>query len=82
VAAWRLGAGRARREDPVDPAAGVRLLADPGDPVRAGQPLAELHTGRERTLAAARAALDGAVELAAAGTPRARPPLLLDRLDA
>ena len=43
VAAWRLGAGRARKEDPVSPAAGVLLRCRPGDPVRAGDPLYELH---------------------------------------
>nr|WP_028923788.1 thymidine phosphorylase [Pseudonocardia acaciae] len=64
VAAWRLGAGRARKEDAVDPAAGVRLLVGPGEPVTAGQPLLELHTDRPDTLPAARAALDGAVTVA------------------
>ncbi|WP_122263451.1 thymidine phosphorylase [Ornithinimicrobium cerasi] len=44
VAAWRLGAGRARKEDPVQAAAGVELHARPGDRVRAGQPLLTLHT--------------------------------------
>ena len=39
VAAWRLGAGRARKEDSVDHAAGIRLLAKPGDYVQEGQPL-------------------------------------------
>lgn len=38
VAAWRLGAGRARKEDPVQAAAGVELHAKPGDTVTAGQP--------------------------------------------
>jgi thymidine phosphorylase len=47
IAAWRLGAGRARKEDAVDLAAGVRLLAKPGDYVRKGQHIAELH-GDER----------------------------------
>jgi thymidine phosphorylase len=47
IAAWRLGAGRARKEDAVDHAAGVRLLAKPGDYVRKGQHIAELH-GDER----------------------------------
>jgi thymidine phosphorylase len=47
IAAWRLGAGRARKEDAVDPAAGVRLLAKPGDYVRKGQHIAQLH-GDER----------------------------------
>jgi len=39
VAAWRLGAGRARAEDAVVHAAGIDLHAKPGDAVRAGQPL-------------------------------------------
>ncbi|MBO0878226.1 MAG: thymidine phosphorylase, partial [Pseudonocardia sp.] len=64
VAAWRLGAGRARKEDAVDPAAGVRLLVTPGEPVTARQPLLELHTDRPETLPAARAALAGAVTVA------------------
>jgi len=42
-AAMRLGAGRDRVEDAIDPAVGVRLLVSPGDRVEAGQPLAELH---------------------------------------
>ncbi len=44
VAAWRLGAGRARKEDPVSAAAGVEMLAKPGDRVTAGAPLLRLHT--------------------------------------
>jgi thymidine phosphorylase len=44
VAAWRLGAGRARKEDPVQAAAGILCHAKPGDEVRAGEPLLELHT--------------------------------------
>jgi thymidine phosphorylase len=43
VAAWRLGAGRARKEDTVSPSAGVLCLAKPGDRVEQGQPLLELH---------------------------------------
>ncbi|CAM3155019.1 thymidine phosphorylase [Actinomyces slackii] len=44
VAAWRLGAGRARKEDPVQAVAGVQMHAKPGDAVRAGQALLTLHT--------------------------------------
>ena len=43
TAAWRLGAGRARKEDPVSAAAGVFCLVREGDEVEAGQPLFELH---------------------------------------
>ena len=43
VAAWRLGAGRARKEDAVSHTAGVSCLAKPGDYVVAGEPVLELH---------------------------------------
>ena len=43
VAAWRLGAGRARKEDDVSHTAGVRCLAKPGDRVQAGQPILALY---------------------------------------
>jgi thymidine phosphorylase len=51
-AAWRLGAGRANRDDPVDPAAGLVCLAKPGDPVEVGAPLFELHAPSEAVAAA------------------------------
>ena len=38
-----LGAGRDRVEDPVDPAVGIMVIAKPGDAVRAGDPVLELH---------------------------------------
>ncbi|HEU0088756.1 MAG TPA: thymidine phosphorylase [Pseudonocardiaceae bacterium] len=61
VAAWRLGAGRARKEHAVQPAAGVRALVAPGDPVAAGQPVLELHTDTPQALPAARHALRDAI---------------------
>jgi thymidine phosphorylase len=63
VAAWRLGAGRARKEDAVSAAAGVICLAKPGDQVRRGQPLLELHADDEERFGSALAALDGAAEV-------------------
>jgi thymidine phosphorylase len=75
VAAWRLGAGRARKEHPVQAAAGVRLLAGIGDEVRAGEPLLELHTDTRGAVPGARAALDGG--LAIGDEPVERGPLLL-----
>ncbi|MGB2701415.1 MAG: thymidine phosphorylase, partial [Candidatus Phosphoribacter baldrii] len=42
IAAWRLGAGRARKEDPVQAGAGVVMHAKPGAYVRAGDPLVTL----------------------------------------
>ena len=76
VAAWRLGAGRARKEDAVQAAAGVRLLAGIGDEVAAGQPLLELHTDTPDAVAGARAALDGGV--AVSDEPVSRPALVVD----
>jgi pyrimidine-nucleoside phosphorylase len=38
-----LGAGRDRVEDSVDPAVGITIIAKPGDELRAGEPVLELH---------------------------------------
>jgi thymidine phosphorylase len=79
LAAWRLGAGRARKEHAVQAAAGVRLLVGPGDTVEAGQPLLELHTDTPAAVAGALAALDGGV-VVGDGPPPPRPVLLGDTL--
>ena len=63
IAAWRLGAGRARKEDPVQAAAGVLLRVRPGDRVVTGQPLATLLTDTPEAVDRARAALEGAFTL-------------------
>ncbi|TDC22778.1 thymidine phosphorylase [Streptomyces sp. 8K308] len=74
VAAWRLGAGRARKEDPVQAAAGVELHAKPGDRVTAGAPLLTLHTDTPERFEPALAALDGeAIGIAQAEEPAASP---------
>jgi thymidine phosphorylase len=80
VAAWRLGAGRARKEDPVQAGAGVELHAKPGAVVRAGQPLMTLHTDTPERFARAREALDGAVVVAPDGSRPALGPLVIDRV--
>ncbi len=82
VAAWRLGAGRARKEDPVQAGAGVELHARPGDVVRAGQPLLTLHTDTPERFARAREALAGGVVVDPAGTAGERRALVLDRVAA
>jgi thymidine phosphorylase len=64
VGAWRLGAGRARKEDPVSPTAGVVCLARPGEEVRSGSPLFELHTDEPERFGRAREALAGALVIA------------------
>jgi thymidine phosphorylase len=69
IAAWRLGAGRARKEDPVQHAAGIDLHVKPGDPVRAGQPVFTLSADDPARFARALEALDGAWAIADPGTP-------------
>ena len=63
VASWRLGAGRARKEDPVQDVAGIELHAKPGDTVTAGQPLMTLHTATPERFERAIEALESAVEI-------------------
>ncbi len=77
VASWRLGAGRARKEDPVQAAAGILLHAKPGDRVTAGQPLMTLMTDTPERFDRALAALEGSWSLGEEHTPS---PLILDRL--
>ena len=76
VAAWRLGAGRARKEDPVSASAGVVCLAKPGERVKEGQGLFELHTDEPERLDWAREAVAGAVSIG--DQPRPAPPLVLE----
>ncbi|WP_026180928.1 thymidine phosphorylase [Demetria terragena] len=78
VAAWRLGAGRARKEDPVQAGAGVQLHAKPGDPIRAGQTLLTLHTDTPERFARAQEALVGSYDIAEAAGEST--PLVLDRI--
>ncbi|MDR1448683.1 MAG: thymidine phosphorylase [Propionibacteriaceae bacterium] len=69
VAAWRLGAGRARQGDPVQAGAGVVCHAKPGDVIRRGQPLLTLHTDTPDRFGRAKAALAGAWTIAATAPP-------------
>ena len=70
-AAVALGAGRATVDDVVDPAVGAMVLAHPGDQLRAGDPILELHYRRERDLASALELVGRAIEIAD------EPPVLL-----
>ncbi len=80
VAAWRLGAGRSRKEDPVQAGAGVTLHAKPGATVRGGEPLLTLHTDTPERFEAALRDLDGAFDIAPAGSRPPETPLVLDRI--
>ncbi|MGO2189347.1 MAG: thymidine phosphorylase [Microbacterium gubbeenense] len=63
IAAWRLGAGRARAADPVVHAAGIDLHAKPGDVVRAGDPLFTLNADDGSRFDRALEALAGSFEI-------------------
>jgi thymidine phosphorylase len=67
IAAWRLGAGRARKQDPVQHAAGIDLHAKPGDRVTAGQPLFTLSADEPERFTRALEALEGAYRIGEAG---------------
>ena len=82
LAAWRLGAGRARQGEAVQAGAGVELHAKPGALVRAGEPLMTLHTDTPERFPRALAALDGAYDLAPEGSRPPETPLVLDRVAA
>ncbi|MEO6822287.1 MAG: thymidine phosphorylase [Candidatus Nanopelagicales bacterium] len=80
VAAWRLGAGRARKEDPVSAGAGVEWHVVPGDPVAESQPLMTLHTDDSTRFPGALQALSDAVAVADPGTTPNRLPLLIEKI--
>ncbi|MHB8275345.1 MAG: thymidine phosphorylase [Dermatophilaceae bacterium] len=88
IAAWRLGAGRARKEDKVQAGAGIEMHAKPGAVLRAGDPLMTLHTDTPERFDRAIEALDGAYLIAPEdsrpdqGAPPAGGgmPLVIDRI--
>ncbi|MGH2977836.1 MAG: thymidine phosphorylase [Gaiellaceae bacterium] len=73
--AMALGAGRERKDEPVDHAVGVVCLAKRGDRVERGEPLAEIHARDEAAAEAAEEALLAAYEVGDEPEPR---PLVLD----
>lgn len=80
VAAWRLGAGRARKEDPVQAGAGVEMHYKPGATVRAGEKLLTLHTDTPERFERAMAALDGAFTIAPEGSRPDLLPLVIEKI--
>jgi thymidine phosphorylase len=69
IGAWRLGAGRARQQDPVQHAAGIDLHAKPGDTVVEGAPLFTMSTNEPARFERALEAIEGSWQIADAGTP-------------
>ncbi len=71
LAAWRLGAGRARKDDPVSPAAGVVLRVRRATRSAAGQVLAELHAEDPERMETGIATMERAVRVGDAASPPA-----------
>jgi thymidine phosphorylase len=78
LAVWRLGAGRSRPGELVQPGAGITIHRRPGDPVAAGEPLFTLYTDTPERFARAMAELDPGFHVT--DTPPARRPLIIDRI--
>lgn len=81
LAAWSLGAGRARKEDSVQAGAGVRLHVKPGALVRRGQPIATLLTDTPEKFPRAIELVEKAI-LIGSDTDRADTRLILGRIAA
>ena len=79
LACLELGAGRARKEDVVDPAAGLVIEAPVGARVSAGDPLAMVHARSEELVERVRSRLEKAWRLS--DVPVKRPPHVLARVD-
>jgi thymidine phosphorylase len=79
LAVVRLGGGRTRPQDDVDPAVGFTALAAVGERVDAARPLGIVHAGSEQGAVEAAAALRQAYRIADA-PPSAPGPLVLERL--
>jgi thymidine phosphorylase len=80
MAAWRLGAGRAKQGAAVQAGAGVEWHARPGDDVTAGEPLLTLHTDEPERFERALESLEGGYDVAPAGTAYEPTSIVLDRI--
>jgi thymidine phosphorylase len=80
MAAWRLGAGRARKEDQVQAGAGIEMHAKPGAVLRTGDPLMTLHTDTPERFVRAMEALVGSCFIAPEGSLPDLLPLVIERI--
>jgi thymidine phosphorylase len=78
LAVWRLGAGRSRPGELVQPGAGIRIHRLPGDPVAAGEPLFTLYTDTPERVEQAMEELDPGFKVTDA--PPVQRPLIIDRI--
>ena len=78
LSAWRLGAGRAKKEDAVSKTAGIICLAKEGDYVEKDQPILELHIDDASRLPLAKEALKNAFTIGA--EPKEKRKFILERI--
>ncbi|MEY4436772.1 MAG: hypothetical protein RL100_236 [Actinomycetota bacterium] len=81
TASWRLGAGRARKEDSVQFGAGITLHAQVGQKVQAGQPLLTMHTDEPERFERALAALDGGFKIETSAPETTDRKIVLERIN-
>ena len=81
TASWRLGAGRARKEDPVQFGAGIILHAKRGEKIEKGAPLMTLYTDESERFDRAVEALSGGIKIESEHSTSSTP-LILDRINA
>jgi thymidine phosphorylase len=80
MASWRLGAGRARKEDAVQAGAGIVWHVGHGEAVTKGQKLFTLHTDEPARFDSALEVLTGGYEIGTIQDISERLPLIIDRL--
>ena len=80
VAAWHLGAGRARKEDPVSAGAGIILHVKPGDSIDAGDAILTMYADDDARFPQAAEALHAAIEVGPIHSVVTRLPLVLERI--
>ncbi len=78
LSAWRLGAGRAKKEDAVSKTAGIICLAKEGTFVEKDQPVLELHIDDETRITSAKEALLDAFEIGP--EPKEKRKIVLERI--
>lgn len=81
IAAWRLGAGRARQGESVQAGAGIEIHAKPGDQIKEGDLLFTLHTDEADRFDRAKEALLSAVSISASEESVKRLPLIITRIN-
>ena len=81
LAAWRLGAGRQKQGEVLQPGAGVEIHVKPGDMVKSGQSILTLHTDDSTRFARAQEVLTGAYSIGGADDIVKRLPLVIERIE-